>query len=184
MAYDSMTATLTASLNAPVAKNLTGTDYTPLSTTVSITKKIVCSKTIANASAGGADELISKVYTAAASGTVSIDLTSLVDALQVSGISLARVKGLLFRLLSVADDATNGTACSSVTIGNAGSNPNIMFLDDPTHGVILSNGDFIAWGTPQAAGIAVSSSHKVILITNNDSGNGMAVQVSILGGTS
>lgn len=183
MALDSLVATLSCQLTATAAHNITGADYSALQTRVTPAGSMSAGTAIANASAGGADELISKIYTAAASGTVNIDLTSLTDVLLQSSISLARVKGIMFRLLSVAQDATNGTACSSVEIGNAGSNGNTMFLKDISDIITLKNGEWVGWGTSQAAGKMVDGTHKIILVTNIDSGVAMALQVTLIGGT-
>ena len=84
----------------------------------------------------------------------------------------------MMALLNAVQDSVNGTACTGVTVGAAGSNPNLMFLNSTTPTFGLLNGDVIAYGTTTAAGITVSSSHCNVLITNTDSGHGAAVLAS------
>lgn len=144
----------------------------------------------ANAAVGGSDELYFAVLSIAGSGTQTLDLTSLSDVLSAS-FSFARLKFLRFKLLGsgefAPDGLTAGTACSSVTIGGAGSNANLMFMNSSTPTFVLNGGvagEAITWESPTAAGKVVDSSHKNILVTNNDSGNTAKIVVYFVGGTS
>ena len=108
------------------------------------------------------------------------NLQSLLDVLGQT-VSLVRIKGLLFQLLSTSDDQANGTACSGVTVGNAATNANKMFLGAQSHTLVLGNGEAVAWVSPSAAGLAVDGTHLNVLVTNNDVVNSAAVQVTVLG---
>lgn len=185
MALDTLQLTFKVSVTGQGEKNPVGQDYQPISEPVAITKKVgPFLQSNANNAALGANELISQIYTIAASGNLSLDLTSLTDILFQSGISLVRVKGILIRLLSAADDATNGSGCTGIVIGNAASNGFPMFLANTTSEITLGNGEFVCWATPSAAGVPVSGTSKIIYLVNSDAANAAKVQVTLLGGTS
>jgi hypothetical protein len=157
-----------------------GAQYQP-TTAQGNPKKNIAFKT--GTTAGGQiNELASKIFPIAAgtSSTTTVNLQSLLDVLGQT-TSLVRIKGLMFQLLSPADDADNGTACSGVTIGNAGSNANQMFLGATTHTIVLGNGEAVGWLSPSANGLAVGSTHENVLLTNNDNAVAAAVQVTVLG---
>lgn len=137
---------------------------------------------LANNAAGGGDTCLSQLFTLAASATTTISLASFTDALGQSAQAMARVKTIEFHHVSVADDATNGKTSTQVTIGNAGVNPFPMFLGLGTHTIKLLNGDYVGYGTRQAAGIVVGAAIN-ILVTNNDGANQAAVLVTITGGS-
>ena len=180
-----LTASLTATASWNAAGSKTGTDYAnavPVSNSGFSTKQSVAT-TIANASAGGGNQFISNIVTIAGGGSTTIDLTSLTDILGQTGVSLARYKGILFRLLSVADDATNGTACSGVTIGNNAANDINNWYGGATGTLTLGNGEHTQWASPSAAGKVVDGTHKIIKIANNDGAVTAAVQYTILGAT-
>jgi len=160
-----------------------GTGYQPLQNgPTTLTKLISTSSATGNTGAGGADELISKIYSVGSNSSVTIDLTNLTDILGTSAVSLARVKGLVIRLLSVADDAVNGTAAASITVGNAGSNPASLWFSS-TNVVSLKNGGAMAFSDPSATGYTVGGSTKNLLIANNDTTTGAGVQITIIGGS-
>ena len=162
----------------------TGSAYNDITLKASLTAPVVeLGTAIANASVGGSDQMISKIYTATASGTASIDLTTFTDVLERSAGSFARIKYIEFWLLSTTDDTTNGTACSSVSIGNAASNANVLYMGGATETTKLYNGDIICYASRKAAGLTVDSTHKAILVTNNDGAVAMALQVTIVGGS-
>lgn len=142
----------------------------------------------ANAAVGGADELVSFLQTIAPGGSATIDLQSITNILQQTGVALVRLKGYKIRLLSSgtvgAVDSVNGTLCSSVTVGNAGSAPNPLELEDATYRYRIKNGGSHQHFDPSAAGfVAVSPSSRNILITNNDGSVAAAVQVTVVGAT-
>lgn len=178
MGISNVTASFSVGVSYQAQGNAPGSQYQP-TTAQGNPKKNIAFKT--GTTAGGQiDELASQIFNVTASGTVTVNLQSLLDVLGAT-VSLVRIKGLLFQLLSPADDAANGTACTGVTIGNAGSDPNQMFLGATTHTILLGNGEAVAWLSPSANGLAVSSGAKNILITNDDGTNAAAVQVTVLG---
>lgn len=127
------------------------------------------------------NEIYSVILKPAASGNSLLDLTSLADVFGLS-LNFARVKAIMFQLLSANQDASNGTACTQITIGAAGSHPWLMFLGGTTPTVILKNGEMIAWMTPSSDGSVITGgSNNMLLITNNDTVNAAAVQVTLLG---
>jgi hypothetical protein len=178
MGLPSVSATFSVGVGYQCQNAAPNSQYQPI-TAQGNPKKAIGFTTGTN-TANQVDELSSKIYSVAAGGTANIDLTALLDVLG-NTVSLVRVKGLLFQLLSTADDATNGTACSGVTIGNAGSNAFQMFLGAQAHTIVLGNGEAAAWLSPSAGGLTVNGTHKIVLITNNDVVNPAAVQVTVLG---
>jgi hypothetical protein len=162
--------------------NVTGQNYQALSQPLNFNKNVGPFTTAnANNAALGANECVSYLSTIASSSSEDIDLTSLTDICLQSGVSLARVKGYLIRLLSVADDSVNGTACTGVTIDGAGTN--LIALPGLGSSQVLGNGEFIAWATPNAAGVTVDSTHKIIHIVNNDAAHSACIQLTVIGGT-
>ena len=180
---DTLTVTMKPSITGTIGKNITGTAYNPITVGVSLVKAgLAFSRGIANTTALGADEIISSITTIAASGNTTIALNGLTDMLLQSGVSLARVKGYRIHLLSTSDDATNGTNCSSITVGNAAATPFPFILNTSTTTFTLNNGEYTEWATPSGAGIVVGSAIN-IKIVNNDASNAAAVIVTLIGGT-
>lgn len=183
MAFDALTGYMSAGFNASATKNapssglnLPGTTNSP---TVNFKVPIVLGGNLAN----GANECWQLILTAAASGSVTLNLQSLTDLLNASGVALARVKAFLFCLLGTSEDSVNGTACSQVTIGNAGTNPNQLDLGGTTMTRTLLNGDVTMYASRQAAGRTVSGTACNVLLQNNDASNSMAVYSSGFGAT-
>lgn len=144
----------------------------------------------ANNAVGGADEVVSFLQVIAAGGSATVNLLSITNIMQQAGVALARVKAYKIRLLANsgkgAVDAVNGTACSSITVGNAGSNPNTLEFGtgNPTFTFTVNKGGVHQHFDPTAAGFTlVTPSAKNILITNNDGANAAAVQVTLVGAT-
>src|SRR5690554_597888 len=120
-AMDSLDFSLKPVIAGSAAINRTGTDYPQLSSRIDIAKPAITVKsTIANNAAGGGDMLLSAIVAVPAAtpgtpdtpGTATVDLTSFTDFLNRATQSFARIKAIELRLLSTADDATNGTACT------------------------------------------------------------------------
>lgn len=163
------------------------TDGKPTATTGrTLSDRNTLASTTANNAAGGADLVYSEVLSLSASGTSTINLQSFTDALGRTAQSMSRVKSVEIKLLATTDTmgSITGTAASSVEVGNAGSNAVALFLVDATKGVTVVNGMNIKVENMGAAGWPVDSTHKNILITNNDSGVGAKVFVQIIGGSS
>lgn len=141
-----------------------------------------------NDAVGGADELISFLQTIAPGGSAVINLQSITNILQQSGVALVRLKGYKIRLLTSgtkgAVDSVNGTLCSSISVGNAAANPHPLEMDAGTYTYTIKNGGSHQHFDPSAAGFAlVTPSAKNVLITNNDGSVAAAVQVTIVGAT-
>jgi hypothetical protein len=194
MALDSLTATLTAQLGWTAQKNVVGSDYSANVNASTIKKSLAVGTSAANAAVGGADELYSAVTSLTASASASIDLTAIADILNQAGISLARVKGILIRVLSATDDNVIGTAAVGVvidgTVTNAlSSQSNSGWFSNAAEGaaggskLTVPNGGFVAFGTPSAGGVVVDATHKVIKITNLDGAVTAKCQISVMGGS-
>lgn len=194
MAIGNLTASATVQLGWTAQNSLTGTDYSPTQQSSTIRKLQTHGTAVANAGVGGGDELYSAISSISASGTVSIDLTAITDILSQAGISLARVKFIMLRLLSVADDATNGTAASSVTLDNTVANAlsaqaHSGWFDNGSEGAVggskftVPNGAGLIFMLPNAAGVVVDGTHKVIKAVNNDGSLTAKLQLSVMGGS-
>lgn len=184
MAISSLTSAITIGANWTAQKTLTGADYSPTQNSSQFTKKGSVGTSAANAAAGGGDELVSFIQTIANSANMTIDLTNTTDILSNANTNLARVKGIVVRLLSTSDDSVNGTACSSVTVGAAAANPFFSqahsgWLASNTATLDVPNGGAYGFITPSANGVLVDSTHKNIFIVNNDAGNPAAVQITL-----
>lgn len=188
MALDSLTASLEVKLGFNAKKNVTGSDYGTIGMNANLTQKETYSSATANAAAGGANELISFVQSISASSSATIDFTSLTNILAATGVSLARIKGVLIRLLSVAQDSVVGTTCTSVTVGNAASNTWTSQSGTSGPGTntsvqVIKSGGWYGFGDESAGGTLVDASHKNLKITNDDGTNTAKVQISLVGGT-
>ncbi len=137
----------------------------------------------ANAALGGADEYFNFLITLAASASSTLDLTTMTNVLNQASVSIARIKAYQFQLLSVAQDATNGTACSSVTIGNAVSNAQLFNLGGTTPTFTVYTGGAWSYQDERAGGFTVDGSHNNLKFLNNDGAVAAAIRVQIIGGT-
>lgn len=182
-ALDDLTFTYTPSRTWSASANKTGSTFQAIKNSGSLgDPTFTIKKTYANAAVGGGDMLVSAITSIAGAGAATIDLTALNDVLERSGGSFARLKYIEFMLLAAADDS-QGTAASQVTIGNAATNANQLFLGGDTHTIVLKTGEFAIWGTRSAAGLTVDGTNKNILITNNDASVTAKVRVTLVGGT-
>lgn len=153
------------------------TGFNPVTVGDNITKNVSYSVGVG---ANQVNQYLRQLIDLAPSGNTTIDLTSFLNALNLSASSFARIKAIRFRLLSATE--TNGTAANSVTIGNAGSNSHPLFLGGGTNTIVLANGGAVAWAVASAAGVAVNSSQRNIFIVNGDAGLNAKVEVVVLGG--
>jgi hypothetical protein len=181
VAIASVSATFSMGVSYQAQGAAPGSQYQP-TTAQGNPKKNIAFKT-GTTTSGQINEVASAIFTIAGSGTHTVDLQSLLDVLGQT-VVLVRVKGLLFQLLSTADDSVNGTACSGVTIGAAGSDPFVGFLGGTNPTLTLGNGEALGWLSPSANGLPITSSTENVLITNNDGTNPAAVQVTVLGADS
>lgn len=191
---NSLTATLTQNVKTTGYNTLTGLGAVGGSSP-NATKSDKFGSTTANAASMGADLVHFKLYTIAASGSTTIDLTSVTD-LAGSTATFARLKAWRIHLLKAtetAPDGTAGTACSSILVGNAASNAHLLGLSvvlngasggSPLPAKTINNGGCWSDSDDSAAGLVVDSSHKNVKILNNDSGVSAQVLVCFIGGTS
>jgi hypothetical protein len=156
----------------------------PLSNTNNYAYTMTLGTSVSNTTSGGADELYAELLTIAPSGTATINLANFTDVINQTAVAFARVKKWRFQLLSVADDAVNGTACSSVSVGGAGSDPFLFNLLGTTPKVQIFNGGIWEYADESATGFVVTSgTNNNILITNNDASHAAAFVGIIVGGT-
>ncbi len=142
----------------------------------------------ANAAAGGSDEFATVKFTIVGGGNSTIDLTSVVDVFG-STISFARIKAAAFFLLSAGQatpDGTVGTACSGVSVGNAGgdgTNGQKLDLGAKTSTFTLGNGGNHIVANGNAAGWVVDGTNKLLYFVNNDGAVTAQLYVVLQGGT-
>lgn len=183
-ALDSLNFTFVPVRSATAAANKTGTNFKQI--TNQLDQKVpvaAVSNGFANNAVGGGDQMLQALFSITAAGTTVLDFTTFTDVLSRTGGSFARIKYVEFWLLSTADDATNGTACSSVTCGNTASNQQLLFLGAAAHTFVVKNGDIICYSNRSAAGLTVDGTHKSFLVTNNDGANAAALQITVVGGS-
>lgn len=176
---DAFAGSLGFNFTATPGDNITGSAFSQVSTNDNIVKNYTFSTGVG---ANQSNQYFRSLFVLAASANTTINMLNFINALNLSGSTFARLKALRFRLLTAVDDATNGTAASSVTIGNSGVNGHPMFLGADTHTIVLANGATVAWCNPSAGGVVVNTADRDILIVNNDSSLSAAVEVLIVGG--
>ncbi len=143
--------------------------------------------TATGATANKCNQVSSKVFSVAASLTTTIDLSAaFTNVVGSTTATWKRIKAVHIQLLSVAQDSANGTACSSITIGNNVSNNWISqshsgWLGSATSVFDLANGQQLSWSTDNAGGVVVDNTHKILLLTNNDVGVAAAVNITMIG---
>lgn len=168
------------------SNNITGQN--PIAQNDSVVTSYRFGTSVENDESGGADEVVSFLQAIAPGGTATINLKSILNIMQQAGVPLARLKGYKVRLLAAsgngAVDQTNGTACSSITVGNAGADPNPLEMGSVTSTYIVKNGGSHQHYDPSAAGfVEVTNTAKNVLIANNDGSVAAAVQVTLVGCT-
>lgn len=165
------------------------TGQQPITQGDSISTSYTFGTNLDNSVSGGADEVVSFLQVIAPGGTATINLKSILNILQQAGIALARLKGYKIRLLAAsgngAVDTTNGTACTSITVGNAATNPNPLEMEVVTDRYRIKSGGCHQHFDPSAGGfVEVTNTARNILITNNDVSVAAAVQMTFVGCTS
>ncbi len=182
--------TLSVTLSAGVStwnaqNNLTGSNYNPLTNVGAFNQQQSYVQSTANAALGGADEFVSYLISLAASANTTVNLCSLTNILQQTGVNLARVKGWCIRLLNAAQDSVNGTTCTSVTVGNAAANQ--FLFNNLTANATFSvyTGSISEYFDQTAGGFTVANaSNNNIKLVNADATNAAAVQLTLVGGQS
>lgn len=132
------------------------------------------------------NEVAAGIQNIAANTSATINMASLTDVLNQTGVVLVRLKKYVFANLSTGQDATGGGNASSVVIGNAATIPHPLDMSSNTTTKTLFNGDVTCWGTASAAGIAVNTAAGGcnIKIANSDVTNAASVYYSLAGATS
>lgn len=132
------------------------------------------------AGAGACNELYAAVRTLAASTTEDIDLSAaLTNVLGEAAVTLARIKAILVWLLSTSQSVgteavsggsarVTGTACSSITLFGAASNPWQGPLVGATAKLTVDNGNGFQQTRNTAAGWVVDGTHDTLRVTNDD----------------
>lgn len=118
----------------------------------------------------------------AAGATSNLDLSGLLSNVVGDALAtLSAIKHILIELISVAQDGTNGTACSGITIGNHATAAWVGPFG-ATGTYVIKNGGYWAHEEPTAAGVAVvATTADLIKIVNNDGAVAAFVRVTILG---
>ncbi len=120
MAITSLTVTAAGTQQWTASNTITGLS-SPTVNSGRNNKQQNYANTIANNALGGADEYFNFLLTISGGASATLDLTTMTNVLQQTSVSIVRVKAYQFQLLDVADDATNGTACSGITYGAMGT---------------------------------------------------------------
>lgn len=102
-----------------VGNNLTGSVYSQITNTGTITKQYNFGTSAANNASGGGDEVFSFQQTISAASSITIDLNAMTNLLAQSAVALARIKGYQIRLLGLSDDSTISNQATSVTVTNS-----------------------------------------------------------------
>ena len=117
------------------------------------------------------------LYTIAASGNLTIDLTSFTNLLNESASSIGKARFLL-----ISHDSTS--TASSITVGNAASNQwTFLGLSAATTTFTMKPLEWFACGSQATAGMATSGTNKNLKILNNDGTNSAIVRIVIAGDT-
>lgn len=133
---------------------------------------------LGNTPPGELNELYDQVLTIAASGTDSLTLTgTLTDICNQTAGSLTKIVAMAIYLLPLTDPSGDGTACTSITLGDAASNAWAAILG-ATGTYKVQNG--ACWFHFDPAGLTVGGT-DVLKILNNDSSHAAAVRVVIFG---
>ena len=114
----------------------------------------------------------------------TIDLSAAVaNVLGNAAATLARIFGAMLWLPAVAQNANLGCSSSGITVGDAASNPLLLFGLGSTSTITLANGEMISWMTPSATGLVVGTP-KNFKIVNNDSVNNALPILAVVGNDS
>lgn len=182
----SLVGSISDSLRWSAANNITGQQ--PLQQGDNVATDYNFGTLNSNDVSGGADEVASFLQMIAAGGSATINLRSITNILQQTGVALARLKGYKIRLLAAsgngAIDSVNGTTCSSISVGNAAVAANPLEMGAGTTTYTIKNGGSHQHFDPSAAGfVTVTDSSRNVLIANNDGSVAAAVQVTLIGAT-
>lgn len=170
--------TTTAGVKGSFARQLTGG-------TNNITGAVEITKTTTWAFGTGVTQFnqpLTTTVSIAGGATNNFDLaSSLTNVVGDASATLTGIKHILIELISVAQDATNGTACTGITIGNhATAAWAAPFGATGTYAI--KNGGYWAHEEPTAGGVVVTqTTADLIKIVNNDGAVAAYVRISVFG---
>jgi hypothetical protein len=173
------------SITVSVSNPVIGSSNSPISGGTNSKKTQTYGTNIGNTSLGGADEFISLVGTIGTSGSATVNLSSITNILQQTGIGLVRIKAWALRNLSTADDSVNGGNASSLLFGGSAPGQFAFNLSGASAGITVYNGGVQPYFDQQATGFTVTpASNDKIKILNNDASNAAGYEVDLFGGQS
>lgn len=183
---------VTIGFGVQVTKNVANSVGQPIDSSLTISD--TASFALGTASILSCDTIISMLNPPsgskiANSGNVNVDLSGvLTDILNQTAVVLARVKAIMVELLTSDTgksqistfDATNGTTCSSITLGN-GANPWIAPFGG-TGVYTINNGGIWVHVDPTANGLPITAGTGDILkVLNNDGSNQASFRLTVFG---
>lgn len=117
-----------------------------------------------------------------AGGTATIDLsTAKTNVVQNASATIVKVHAAMISLLTAAEAPGVGTACSGVHVGAAATNPINLFLGADDSTVELKTGEKICWIGSETNARTIDSTHKSLLITNDDGAVAAVVEITLVG---
>lgn len=122
IAGGSASTTLTGTMNTAFSWNFqystgVGSSYNPTQNQSSILLKQSLGTQAANNASGGCDEVFSFQQGIVAGGTATLDLNAMTDLLNRSAVTIVRIKGYQFRVLSATNDPTITPAPTATSVG-------------------------------------------------------------------
>ena len=138
------------------------------------------------------DQATTFIFTATNNTTTRLDLSTAsgsayspnppLNMVGESSPAFTKIKWMMMELLSTTQDTTNGTACSSVTISPAGSNPITTSPLGSAKTYTMTNGDKWVCEKHNSGGITVANgSADGFDVLNNDASVSGKIRVTLLG---
>ena len=121
-AMSSVTASLATTLKFALQLDLTGGEYSPITSNGTIQKTYDFGTANGNTTSGGGDIVFSFQQAIAAGSSATVDLIAMTDLFLRTSQTIARIKAMQIRLLSAADDSTLSpapNASSTIIVTNA-----------------------------------------------------------------
>lgn len=184
MALSSLSGKIQTIFQWTAQKNLTGGPYNPVTNQGTIPKQQAYGTNVANAAAGGADEVFSFQQAITAGSSATIDLTAMTNLVLEASVSIVRIKGWQIRLLSAADDSTISpapNASSTVTVTNNVTVPHPLGFRTGGSGLTLAitqSGGTINGVSIGAAGTLYPKSASFCVVPQQASGSGGVISVT------
>jgi hypothetical protein len=184
----SVSATISTEFKWTVSNTLTGGNYNPTTNAGDLRKSQGFGTNVSNTTSGGGDEVFSFQQAISPGSSATIDLTAMTNLLQQTGVSIARIKGIQFRVLSGSDDTTlspTPTSTSTVTVSNEGlAVPCQLDFGNGGSGLTLAlttSGGAITSVALGAAGSGYPPSNTFLVTPNQSGGSGALVAVTTNG---